>query len=38
MHDLPESGLVERDVTADMIDSTVVRVHHCAVGIVERNS
>jgi transposase len=25
--------MVERDVTADMIDSTVVRAHHCAVGI-----
>ncbi|AFW02550.1 transposase [Gluconobacter oxydans] len=24
---------VERDTTADMIDSTVVRAHHCAVGI-----
>ena len=25
--------LVERDRTADMIDSTVVRAHHCAAGI-----
>jgi hypothetical protein len=25
--------MVERDGTADMIDSTVVRAHHCAVGI-----
>ncbi len=25
--------LVERDRSADMIDSTVVRAHHCAVGI-----
>lgn len=25
--------IVERDVSADMIDSTVVRAHHCAVGI-----
>lgn len=25
--------LVERDGTADMIDSTIVRAHHCAVGI-----
>ena len=25
--------LAERDTTADMIDSTVVRAHHCAVGI-----
>jgi transposase len=25
--------LVERDPTADMIDSTIVRAHHCAVGI-----
>lgn len=25
--------MVERDATADMIDSTVVRAHHCAVGI-----
>ena len=25
--------MVERDTTADMIDSTVVRAHHCAVGI-----
>jgi transposase len=24
---------VERDTTADMIDSTVVRAHHCAVGL-----
>lgn len=27
------AGMVERDATADMIDSTVVRAHHCAVGI-----
>jgi len=25
--------LAGRDTTADMIDSTVVRAHHCAVGI-----
>jgi len=25
--------MVERDASADMIDSTVVRAHHCAVGI-----
>ena len=25
--------MVERDPTADMIDSTIVRAHHCAVGI-----
>lgn len=25
--------MVERDSTADMIDSTIVRAHHCAVGI-----
>jgi transposase len=25
--------MVERDATADMIDSTIVRAHHCAVGI-----
>jgi len=25
--------MAERDITADMIDSTVVRAHHCAVGI-----
>ena len=25
--------MVERDTSADMIDSTVVRAHHCAVGI-----
>jgi transposase len=29
--------LAGRDPTADMIDSTVVRAHHCAVGIVERS-
>ena len=27
------SELVERDASADMIDSTVVRAHHCASGI-----
>lgn len=27
------AGAVERDGRADMIDSTVVRAHHCAVGI-----
>lgn len=27
------AGVVERDGRADMIDSTVVRAHHCAVGI-----
>lgn len=25
--------MVERDTSADMIDSTVVRAHHCAVGV-----
>ena len=25
--------MVERDPSADMIDSTIVRAHHCAVGI-----
>ena len=25
--------MVERDASADMIDSTVIRAHHCAVGI-----
>ena len=27
------SEMVERDTSADMIDSTVVRAHHCAVGL-----
>jgi transposase len=27
------AGLVEQDTSADMIDSTVVQAHHCAVGI-----
>jgi len=27
------AGMAARDATADMIDSTVVRAHHCAVGI-----
>ena len=27
------AGLAGRDTAADMIDSTVVRAHHCAVGI-----
>lgn len=27
------SELAERDASADMIDSTVVRAHHCAAGI-----
>lgn len=27
------AGAVERDGRADMIDSTIVRAHHCAVGI-----
>ncbi len=27
------ADLVERDPSADMIDSTIVRAHHCAVGI-----
>ena len=27
------AAVVERDTTADMIDSTVVRAHHCAVGL-----
>jgi hypothetical protein len=26
------AAVVDRDTTADMIDSTVVRAHHCAVG------
>ena len=26
------AAAVERDTSADMIDSTVVRAHHCAVG------
>ncbi len=26
------AGVVERDASADMIDSTIVRAHHCAVG------
>ncbi|WP_235518175.1 transposase [Sphingomonas sp. Leaf208] len=26
-------AVVERDTSADMIDSTVVRAHHCAVGL-----
>nr|WP_253072567.1 transposase [Sphingomonas sp. H160509] len=26
-------AVVERDVSADMIDSTVVRAHHCTVGL-----
>jgi hypothetical protein len=25
--------MVERDRSADMIDSTIVRAHHCAIGI-----
>jgi hypothetical protein len=25
--------VIERDTSADMIDSTVVRAHHCAVGL-----
>lgn len=25
--------MVERDISADMIDSTVVRAHHCAIGL-----
>lgn len=34
------AAVVERDVSADMIDSTVVRAHHCAVGLKKgiRNS
>lgn len=27
------SEMVERDRSADMIDSTIVRAHHCAAGI-----
>jgi transposase len=27
------AAVVERDTTADMIDSTIVRAHHCAVGL-----
>lgn len=27
------AAMVERDTSADMIDSTVVRAHHCAVGL-----
>lgn len=27
------AGMAGRDRTADMIDSTIVRAHHCAVGI-----
>ena len=27
------AAVVERDTTADMIDSTVVRAHHCAIGL-----
>jgi len=27
------AGAVERDASADMIDSTIVRAHHCAIGI-----
>ena len=27
------AAVVERDTTTDMIDSTVVRAHHCAVGL-----
>ena len=27
------AAAVERDTSADMIDSTVVRAHHCAVGL-----
>jgi len=27
------AAAVERDTSADMIDSTVVRTHHCAVGL-----
>jgi hypothetical protein len=27
------AGVVERDTTADMIDSTVIRAHHCAIGL-----
>ena len=27
------ASVVERDASADMIDSTIVRAHHCAVGI-----
>ena len=30
--------MVARDTSADMIDSTVVRVHHCAVGLKKRGS
>jgi transposase len=27
------AAVIERDVIADMIDSTVVRAHHCTVGL-----
>ncbi|MEG3168198.1 hypothetical protein U1737_08345 [Sphingomonas sp. LB3N6] len=27
------AAVVERDISADMFDSTVVRAHHCAVGL-----
>ena len=27
------AAVIERDVSADMIDSTVVRAHHCTVGL-----
>jgi transposase len=27
------AAVIERDTTADVIDSTVVRAHHCAVGL-----
>ena len=30
--------MVERDPTADMIDSTIVRAHHCAVGTKKGDS
>ena len=30
------AAVVERDTTADMIDSNVVRAHHCAVGLKRR--
>ena len=31
------AAVVERDTSADMIDSTVVRAHHCAVGTKKRD-
>lgn len=30
--------MVERDTSADMIDSTVVRAHHCAIGLRDQEA